>query len=127
MAWPNSPSHDLEYHAARLAIMLAAADLIAWAHPTGFSHTLELTCFEITTFRHRVLHVAARITRSAHRLGRSERTIIPKSCHPAVFVVQHRRTPPTGGPWLRRSPGAVSGSERSRWPDGGLADVRDRG
>ena len=48
--------------------MLAAADLVTWARLIGFTNQLVLARVEITTFRYRVLHVAARITRSARRL-----------------------------------------------------------
>ena len=99
----NLPCHDSQSHTAWLEIMPAAAHLIALAHLIAVTPTRESTGCEITP--------------SAHRYGRSRRTLIPKSGHSAVFAVQHRWTPPAGEPWLRRSPGgAVAGPERARWP-----------
>ncbi len=48
--------------------MLAAADLVAWTRLIGFANHPELARAEITTFRYRVLHVAAHITRGARQL-----------------------------------------------------------
>ncbi len=42
---------------------MAATDLVAWAKLIGFTEHPELARCEIATFRYRVLHVAARITR----------------------------------------------------------------
>ncbi|MDF3313359.1 IS1380 family transposase, partial [Rhodococcus sp. T2V] len=42
-----------------------ATDLVAWAKLIGFGDHPELARCEIDTFRYRVLHVAARITRGA--------------------------------------------------------------
>ena len=47
---------------------LAAADLVAWAQLIGFTDTPELARVEINALRYRVLHVAARVTRSARQL-----------------------------------------------------------
>ena len=47
--------------------MLAAADLVTWTRLIGFIGHPGLARAEITTFRYRVLHVAARITRSARQ------------------------------------------------------------
>jgi hypothetical protein len=47
--------------------VLAAADLVSWARLIGFRSQPGLARAEITTFRYRVLHVAARITRSARQ------------------------------------------------------------
>jgi hypothetical protein len=64
----NLPCHDFQANAAWLEIILAAADLVAWAKLIGFSDAPELARCEINTFRYRVLHTAARITRGARQL-----------------------------------------------------------
>ena len=64
----NLPCHDFTANAAWLEIVLAAADLVAWAQLIGFTHAPELARVEIAAFRYRVLHVAARITRGARQL-----------------------------------------------------------
>jgi Transposase DDE domain group 1 len=64
----NLPCHDFHANAAWLEIILAAADLVAWAKLIGFSDAPELARAEINTFRYRVLHTAARITRGARQL-----------------------------------------------------------
>jgi len=60
--------HDFQANAAWLEIVLAAADLVAWAQLIGFTDTPDLARCEIGAFRYRVLHVAARITRGARQL-----------------------------------------------------------
>lgn len=64
----NLPCHGFDANAAWLEIVLAAADLVAWAQLIGFTHASELARCEIHAFRYRVLHVAARITRGARQL-----------------------------------------------------------
>jgi hypothetical protein len=64
----NLPCHDFQANAAWLEIILAAADLVAWAKLIGFTDAPELARCEIHAFRYRVLHVAARITRGARQL-----------------------------------------------------------
>ena len=64
----NLPCHDFQSNAAWLEIVLAAADLVAWAQLIGFTDTPQLARCEINAFRYRVLHVAARITRGARQL-----------------------------------------------------------
>jgi hypothetical protein len=64
----NLPCHAFDANAAWLEIVLAAADLVAWARLIGFTSHPGLARAEITTFRYRVLHVAARITRGARQL-----------------------------------------------------------
>ena len=64
----NLPCHDFQSNAAWLEIVLAAADLVAWAQLIGFTDTPQLASCEINAFRYRVLHVAARITRGARQL-----------------------------------------------------------
>ena len=64
----NLPCHGFDANAAWLEIVLAAADLVAWAQLIGFTGIPELARCEINAFRYRVLHVAARITRGARQL-----------------------------------------------------------
>lgn len=64
----NLPCHSFWANAAWLEIVLAAADLVTWARLIGFSDQPALARAEITTFRYRVLHIAARITRGARQL-----------------------------------------------------------
>jgi hypothetical protein len=64
----NLPCHGFDANAAWLEIILAAIDLVAWAKLIGFADQPETVRCEIATFRYRVLHVAARITRSARQL-----------------------------------------------------------
>jgi len=64
----NLPCHAFDANAAWLEIILAATDLVTWTRLIGFSAHPALARAEITTFRYRVLHVAARITRGARQL-----------------------------------------------------------
>jgi Transposase DDE domain group 1 len=64
----NLPCHRAEANAAWLEIILAATDLVAWSQLIGFTDHPELAACEIETFRYRVLHVAARITRGARQI-----------------------------------------------------------
>ena len=64
----NLPCHGFWANAAWLEIVLAAADLVTWCRLIGFRLHRGLARAEITTFRYRVLHVAARITRSARQV-----------------------------------------------------------
>lgn len=63
----NLPCHSFWANAAWLEIVLAAADLVTWARLIGFRAHPGLARAEIATFRYRVLHVAARITRGARQ------------------------------------------------------------
>ena len=63
----NLPCHSFWANAAWLEITLAAADLVTWTRLIGFRHDPSLARAEIATFRYRVLHVAARITRGARQ------------------------------------------------------------
>ena len=63
----NLPCHRAEANAAWLEIIMAAIDLVAWTQLIGFTAHRELARCEIDTFRYRVLHVAARITRGARQ------------------------------------------------------------
>lgn len=64
----NLPFHSFDANAAWLEIIMAATDLVAWAKLIGFTNHPDLARCEITTFRYRVLHVAARITRGARQV-----------------------------------------------------------
>lgn len=64
----NLPCHSFWANAAWLEIVLAAADLVTWTRLIGFRGQPRLARAEIDTFRYRVLHVAARITRGARQL-----------------------------------------------------------
>jgi hypothetical protein len=64
----NLPCHRAEANAAWLEILLAATDLVAWTKLIGFTDHPDLTKCEIGTFRYRVLHVGARITRGARQV-----------------------------------------------------------
>ena len=64
----NLPCHGFDANAAWVEIILAATDLVAWAKLIGFADQPEIARCEIPTFRYRVLHVAARITRGARQL-----------------------------------------------------------
>ena len=63
----NLPFNAVEANAAWLEIILTATDLVAWAKLIGFTDDPDLAKCEIDTFRYRILHVAARITRSARQ------------------------------------------------------------
>jgi len=64
----NLPFHSFAANAAWLEIIMAATDLIAWTKLIGFTDNTDLARCEIETFRYRVLHVAARLTRGARQL-----------------------------------------------------------
>jgi hypothetical protein len=64
----NLPFNAFDANAAWLEIVMAATDLITWAKLIGFSDHRDLARCEVETFRYRVLHVAARITRGARQL-----------------------------------------------------------
>ena len=64
----NLPFNAFQANAAWLEIIMAATDLIAWTKLIGFTDHPELARCEIDTFRYRVCHVAARITRGARQI-----------------------------------------------------------
>jgi len=64
----NLPFNSFDANAAWLEIIMTATDLIAWTKLIGFTDHPDLARCEIETFRYRVLHVAARITRNARQL-----------------------------------------------------------
>jgi len=61
----NLPFNAFDANAAWLEIIMAATDLVSWSKLIGFTDHPDLARCEIATFRYRVLHVAARITRGA--------------------------------------------------------------
>ena len=63
----NLPCQSFGANAAWLEIILTAADLVTWTRLIGFTGHRGLARAEIATFRYRVLHVAARITRGARQ------------------------------------------------------------
>ena len=83
----NLPCRGWDENAAWLEVVLTAIDLVGWTKTICFTDAPELARCEIATFRYRVLHVAARITRSGstdqtpHRpnlaLGRPDRRRLP--------------------------------------------------
>jgi Transposase DDE domain group 1 len=64
----NLPCRGWEENVAWLETLLAATDLVCWAKLLGFPGTPVLAHAEIATFRNLVLHVAARVTRSARQV-----------------------------------------------------------
>jgi len=64
----NFPCYAVSENQAWLEVVLAAVDLIAWTKALAFADTPQLARCEITTLRYRVLHVAARLTRSARQV-----------------------------------------------------------
>jgi hypothetical protein len=64
----NLPCRGFAENTAWLHALLTATDLVCWAKILGFIDTPMLAHAEIATFRNRVLHVAARITRSARHV-----------------------------------------------------------
>ena len=80
----NLPCHRAQANTAWLEIILAATDLVAWAQLIGFTNHPELARCEIDTFRYRVLHVAARITKGARQI----RLRIDATWHWATAICQ---------------------------------------
>lgn len=63
----NLPCRGFTENAAWLEVVMMATDLIAWTKLIAFHGDPALARCEIGAFRYRVLHVAARITRSARQ------------------------------------------------------------
>ncbi|QDP95040.1 IS1380 family transposase [Microlunatus elymi] len=63
----NLPCHGWDENAAWLEVVLTATDLICWTKLIVFADHPDLASCEIATFRYRILHVAARITRGARQ------------------------------------------------------------
>jgi hypothetical protein len=78
----NLPCHATALNAAWLETVLTAVDLVTWTQLIGFTGHPALARCEIHAFRYRVLHVAARITRSA----RTTRLRIDQSWRWAVQI-----------------------------------------
>ena len=64
----NLPCRGYGQNAAWLEVVLTAIDLVSWAKALAFHDVPDLLRCEIHAFRYRVLHVAARITRSARQV-----------------------------------------------------------
>lgn len=60
----NLPCKEVAENNAWLELVLAAADLVCWSKLICFADDEALARCEIDTFRYRVLHMAARLTRS---------------------------------------------------------------
>jgi len=60
----NLPCKEIAENNAWLECVLAAADLVAWSKLICFADDPELARCEIANFRYRILHMAARLTRS---------------------------------------------------------------
>lgn len=63
----NLPCRAWNENNAWLEVVLTAVDLVCWTKLICFADVVELARCEIDTFRYRVLHVAARLTRGARR------------------------------------------------------------
>jgi len=64
----NLPCRAFNENAAWLEVVLIATDLIAWTKLLAFADDPALARCEIATFRYRILHVAARITRGSRQV-----------------------------------------------------------
>jgi Transposase DDE domain group 1 len=64
----NLPCRAWNENVAWLEAVLTAVDLVCWTKLICFADAPELARCEIATFRYRVLHVAARLTRGARYL-----------------------------------------------------------
>lgn len=64
----NLPCRGASENAAWLETVLTAVDLVCWTKLVCFADVPDLARCEIHAFRYRVLHVAARLTRSSRQL-----------------------------------------------------------
>lgn len=80
----NFPCHAMNENNAWLEVALTAVDLITWTKTLAFADVPELLRCEIHAFRYRVLHVAARLTRS----GRQVRLRIDKTWPWATHIAE---------------------------------------
>ena len=64
----NLPCRAWNENTAWLEVVLTAVDLVCWTKKVCFADVPALAGCEIATFRYRVLHVAARITRGARQV-----------------------------------------------------------
>jgi Transposase DDE domain group 1 len=60
----NLPCKEAAENQAWLECVLASADLVCWSKLICFKDDPELACCEIAHYRYRILHMAARVTRS---------------------------------------------------------------
>lgn len=60
----NFPCKEVAENNVWLELVLAAADLVCWSKLICFADDEELSRCEIASFRYRILHMAARLTRS---------------------------------------------------------------
>ena len=65
----NLPCRAAAENNAWLEVLLAASDLVAWTKPVCFADTPDIARCEIDTFRYRILHMAARITRGGRQVN----------------------------------------------------------
>jgi hypothetical protein len=65
----NLPCRAAAENNAWLEAVLAGADLVAWAKLICFADNPSIARCEIDTFRYRILHIAARITRGGRRIN----------------------------------------------------------
>lgn len=71
----NLPCRAAAENNAWLEVLLAAADLVAWTKLVCFADDPSIARCEIDTFRYRILHTAARITRGGRQINlRLDRT-----------------------------------------------------
>jgi hypothetical protein len=63
----NFPCRAWNENNAWLEVVMTATDLVCWTKLICFADVVDLARCEIDTFRYRVLHVAARLTRGARR------------------------------------------------------------
>ena len=71
----NLPCRDVAENNAWLETVLAAADLVCWSKLICFADDDVIARCEIDTFRYRILHTAARLTRTGRRTNlRIDRT-----------------------------------------------------
>jgi hypothetical protein len=64
----NLPCRAFNENQAWLEVVLTAVDLVCWTKKVCFAAVPALARCEIATFRYRVLHVAARLTRGARQV-----------------------------------------------------------
>jgi hypothetical protein len=63
----NLPCRDAGENHAWLEAVLAGMDLVAWSKLICFADAVDIARCEIDTFRYRILHMAARLTRAQRR------------------------------------------------------------
>ena len=65
----NLPCRAAPENHAWLEVILAAADLVAWSKVICFADNPAIACCEIDTYRYRILHIAARVTRGGRQVN----------------------------------------------------------